>query len=317
MDAVKNWMKNEHNYDVERRWIVNTPGVVFAIACAIKAFTQEGEAVIIQTPVYYPFKNMIELNNRTLVTSSLFEKDGKWQIDFEDFEKKIAENNVKKREFVMQAEENRWMFGEDETDYLGIGTRRALDVDAKIPQNRKEKRAFETTAKKNTWHFGRDETEYQGAVGVRSYESEEKKVPKNLVEKSKLADRAAGQTWHFGASADDYKGSGPTHAQNGQIDIPQNRVEKSQLEAEAEARTYHISDGPKGEQDLATLAQQAESNTWHFGKSPEEYEGNGTMHADRMDGEPTKKDNEELIQPWPAQSYAMQMPGSKEDLLMT
>lgn len=94
-ESVKNWMKNEHNYDVERRWIVNTPGVVFAIACAIKAFTQEGEAVIIQTPVYYPFKNMIELNNRTLVTSSLFEKDGKWQIDFEDFEKKIAENNVK------------------------------------------------------------------------------------------------------------------------------------------------------------------------------------------------------------------------------
>lgn len=94
-EAVKNWQKTEHNFEVERRHIVTTPGVVFAIACAIKAFTKEGESVIIQTPVYYPFKNMILANNRNLVTSSLFEKDGKWYIDFEDFEKKITENNVK------------------------------------------------------------------------------------------------------------------------------------------------------------------------------------------------------------------------------
>ncbi len=94
-EAVKNWQKREHDFEVERRWIVTTPGVVFAIASAIKAFTKEGEAVIIQTPVYYPFKNMIEANKRKLVTSPLFEKDGKWYIDFEDFEKKIVENDVK------------------------------------------------------------------------------------------------------------------------------------------------------------------------------------------------------------------------------
>ena len=94
-EAVKNWQKTEHNFDIARHWVVTTPGVVFAISCAIKAFTREGEAVIIQTPVYYPFKNMILANNRKLVTSSLFEKDGKWHIDFEDFEKKIVENDVK------------------------------------------------------------------------------------------------------------------------------------------------------------------------------------------------------------------------------
>lgn len=70
-------MKTEHNFEIERKWIVTTPGVVFAIACAIKAFTKENEAVIIQTPVYYPFKNMIDLNNRKCVTSSLIEKNGK------------------------------------------------------------------------------------------------------------------------------------------------------------------------------------------------------------------------------------------------
>ena len=93
--ALAAWMKNEHNFTFERRELVTTPGVVFATACAIKAFTKEGESVLIQTPVYYPFKNMIEGNNRRTVTSSLFEKDGKWHIDFEDFEKKIIENDVK------------------------------------------------------------------------------------------------------------------------------------------------------------------------------------------------------------------------------
>ena len=93
--ALANWMKNEHNFTFDRRELVTTPGVVFAIACAIKAFSKEGEAVLIQTPVYYPFKNMIEANNRRTITSSLFEKDGKWQINFEDFEKKIIENDVK------------------------------------------------------------------------------------------------------------------------------------------------------------------------------------------------------------------------------
>ena len=94
-EAVKNWQKSEHDFEVTRREIVTSPGVVFAIASAIKAFTREGEAVLIQTPVYYPFKNMILANGRRLVTNSLFEKNGKWQIDFDDFEKKITENVVK------------------------------------------------------------------------------------------------------------------------------------------------------------------------------------------------------------------------------
>lgn len=94
-DAVKKWQKEEHDFEVDSKWIVTTPGVVFAISCAIKAFTDEGDSVLIQTPVYYPFKNMIERNNRHLVTSSLFEKDGKWQIDFNDFEDKIIKNDVK------------------------------------------------------------------------------------------------------------------------------------------------------------------------------------------------------------------------------
>ena len=93
--ALSSWLKTEHDFSYERHDMVSTPGVVFAIATAIKAYTREGESILIQTPVYYPFKNMIEANNRRLVTSPLFEKDGKWQIDFDDFERKIKENDVK------------------------------------------------------------------------------------------------------------------------------------------------------------------------------------------------------------------------------
>ena len=94
-DIVKNWFKDNFDWDIKKGSLVKTPGVVYAIAMAVKAFTKEGEAVIIQQPVYYPFSEMIIANNRKLVNSPLVLKDGRYEIDFEDFEKKIVENNVK------------------------------------------------------------------------------------------------------------------------------------------------------------------------------------------------------------------------------
>ena len=94
-DIVKNWFKDNFDWEIKKGSLVKTPGVVYAIAMAVKAFTKEGEAVIIQQPVYYPFSEMIIANNRKLVNSTLVLKDGRYEIDFEDFEKKIVENNVK------------------------------------------------------------------------------------------------------------------------------------------------------------------------------------------------------------------------------
>ena len=94
-EIVKNWFKDNFDWDIKKGSLVKTPGVVYAIAMAVKAFTKEGEAVIIQQPVYYPFSEMIIANNRKLVNSPLVLKDGRYEIDFEDFEKKIVENNVK------------------------------------------------------------------------------------------------------------------------------------------------------------------------------------------------------------------------------
>ena len=94
-EIVKNWFKDNFDWEIKKGSLVKTPGVVYAIAMAVKAFTKEGEAVIIQQPLYYPFSEMIIANNRKLVNSPLVLKGGRYEIDFEDFEKKIVKNNVK------------------------------------------------------------------------------------------------------------------------------------------------------------------------------------------------------------------------------
>ena len=93
--SVIGWFKQRHGIEVDSRSITVVPGVVYAISLAIKAFTDPGDAVIIQQPVYYPFREQIELNNRVMVDNPLVYRYGRYEIDFEDFEKKILENNVK------------------------------------------------------------------------------------------------------------------------------------------------------------------------------------------------------------------------------
>ncbi len=95
-EAVSGWMKRHHDFEVEREWHVKTPGVTFAIAHAIRALTKPGDAVIIQQPVYYPFSSIIRENKRKLVSSDLvIDEEGRYHMDFEDFEKKVEENDVK------------------------------------------------------------------------------------------------------------------------------------------------------------------------------------------------------------------------------
>lgn len=95
-EAVAGWMKRHHDFDVKQEWHVHVPGICFAIANAIRAYTEPGDAVIIQQPVYYPFSNIIRQNKRKLVSNDLvYDGKGHYSIDFDDFEKKIEENDVK------------------------------------------------------------------------------------------------------------------------------------------------------------------------------------------------------------------------------
>ena len=93
--AVQNWFHNHFSWEIEKDWIQFAPGVVFALATAIRVMTQPKDAVLVTPPVYYPFYNVINNNDRKLVESLLLYEDGKYTIDFEDFEKKIVEEDVK------------------------------------------------------------------------------------------------------------------------------------------------------------------------------------------------------------------------------
>ncbi len=95
-DIVSAWMKKHHDWDVQERWLVKTPGVVFALAMAVKAYTDRGDGVLIQMPVYYPFSEVIEDNGRKVVSNTLvLGEDNRYHIDFDDFEKKIIEEKIK------------------------------------------------------------------------------------------------------------------------------------------------------------------------------------------------------------------------------
>lgn len=94
--AVKNWLFKRHGWEIEEEWIVAVPGVVGAVTHAIQALTEEGDGVLIQTPVYYPFKDRcISLNKRAAVESPLVINNGAYEIDFSDFEKKASGKNTK------------------------------------------------------------------------------------------------------------------------------------------------------------------------------------------------------------------------------
>lgn len=95
-EIVRSWMKRHHDWDVEEDWLVKTPGIVFALAMAVRAFTEPGDAVLIQQPVYYPFSEVISDNGRKIVSSDLYAgEDNRYHIDFEDFEQKIRDERVK------------------------------------------------------------------------------------------------------------------------------------------------------------------------------------------------------------------------------
>ncbi len=94
-EILARWFQRRHGWQIEGEWLSITPGVVFGICTAIRAFTEPGEGVLICPPVYYPFAASIKANGRKLVESPLVEKDGHYEIDFQDFERKIVEGGVK------------------------------------------------------------------------------------------------------------------------------------------------------------------------------------------------------------------------------
>lgn len=94
-NAVKNWYKQNHNVELKQEWLITTPGIVFALATAVKTLTDENDYVLINSPVYYPFSEVVEDNKRKIVSSDLVLTNGHYEIDFEDLENKIKQYNAK------------------------------------------------------------------------------------------------------------------------------------------------------------------------------------------------------------------------------
>ncbi|MTT33086.1 putative C-S lyase [Terrilactibacillus sp. BCM23-1] len=94
-NAVINWMKRRHDWQIKKEWICHSPGIVTALNLIVSGFTEPGEHVLIQTPVYHPFKHAIENHDRVCVTNSLKVEDGKYKMDLEDLEEKFKKYDVK------------------------------------------------------------------------------------------------------------------------------------------------------------------------------------------------------------------------------
>ena len=94
-EAVCRWMERRHGWSVQPEWLVDTPGVIHAFFTAVKAFTEPGDGILLMTPVYYPMYMAAERNGRKVIASSLRCRDGRYEIDFDDFAEKVRRPDTK------------------------------------------------------------------------------------------------------------------------------------------------------------------------------------------------------------------------------
>lgn len=88
--SITDWVKNRHGWDIQADWLNYSPGVINTLHMALQAFTEPGDKIMIQTPVYTPFYNIIKVLDREVVKNPLVQQDDYYTIDFEDMEKKLA-----------------------------------------------------------------------------------------------------------------------------------------------------------------------------------------------------------------------------------
>ena len=93
-DAIKGWMKKRFDWEIEASWIVPCYGVVPSMNFAIEAYSQKGDGVVIQSPIYPPFASSVKRKKRKLYDNTLVNNNGRYEIDFEDFEEKIKKSKI-------------------------------------------------------------------------------------------------------------------------------------------------------------------------------------------------------------------------------
>ena len=89
--SIVDWMKQRHDWDIKKEWISYSPGVVAGLNLLIEAFSEEGDEVIIQKPVYFPFFDSVLGNKRVVLENPLKIVDGRYAFDLEDLKSKVSE----------------------------------------------------------------------------------------------------------------------------------------------------------------------------------------------------------------------------------
>jgi cystathionine beta-lyase len=90
-EATINWIRKQHDWTVEKEWVVFSPGVIPALNMLVQALTLPGEKVIVQKPVYYPFMQAIENNKRTVINNPLKFINRRYEMNFCDLEEKALD----------------------------------------------------------------------------------------------------------------------------------------------------------------------------------------------------------------------------------
>ena len=90
-ETLIGWLKRRHNWEVEKDWVVFSPGIVTAVKAAVHAYTNKGDKIIVQPPVYFPFFDAVKNNNRIQLNNQLLYLDQTYKIDFDDLEQKAKE----------------------------------------------------------------------------------------------------------------------------------------------------------------------------------------------------------------------------------
>src|SRR5690625_5067937 len=89
--AIEQWLERRHHWSIEKDWLSFSPGVVTSLHIAIQMFTKPGDKVLIQTPVYTTFFNVIKAHDRVVVENPLIRENDHYSIDFTDFENKLKQ----------------------------------------------------------------------------------------------------------------------------------------------------------------------------------------------------------------------------------
>jgi cystathionine beta-lyase len=95
LPALTEWLLKHHGWQVQKKHVLRAPNILNALAIAASLFAEEGDGVIVQPPVFFDFFDILRENNRTIITNSLILDDGRYVMDFEDLEQKVADPRAK------------------------------------------------------------------------------------------------------------------------------------------------------------------------------------------------------------------------------